>query len=55
MAGRGSQAMVYAMGEYEVKLHREGYPKGNVFSEAHVMANLERENFPSPKIYVVEL
>ena len=53
--GHGSQATVYAMGDYAVKLYREGYPKGNVFSEAYVMANLERENFPSPRVYEVLL
>jgi len=53
--GHGSQATVYAKGDYAVKLYREGYPKGNVFSEAYVMANLERENFPSPRVYEVLL
>ena len=53
VVGHGSQATVYAKGDYAVKLYREGYPKGNVFSEAYVMANLERENFPSPKVYEV--
>ena len=42
-------------GEYAVKLYRDGYPKANVFSEAYIMANLERENFPSPKVYEVLL
>jgi hypothetical protein len=55
VVGHGSQATVYAKGEYAVKLYREGYPKANVFSEAYVMSNLERENFPSPKIYEVLL
>jgi len=55
VVGYGSQATVYAKGEYAVKLYREGYPKVNVFSEAYVMANLERENFPSPKVYEVLL
>lgn len=55
IVGRGAQATVYAKGEYAVKLYREGYPKGNVFSEAYIMANLERENFPSPKVYEVLL
>ena len=53
VVGSGAQATVYAKGEYAVKLYREGYPKGNVFSEAYIMANLERENFPSPKVYEV--
>ena len=51
--GQGAQATIYAQGEYAIKLYREGYPKGNVFSEAYIMANLERENFPSPKVYEV--
>ena len=55
IVGQGSQATVYARGDYAVKLYREGYPKGNVFSEAYIMANLERENFPSPKVYEVLL
>ena len=55
IVGQGAQATVYAKGEYAVKLYREGYPKANVFSEAYIMANLERENFPSPKIYEVLL
>ena len=55
LVGRGSQAAVYARGDYAVKLYREGYPKGNVFSEAYIMANLERMNFPGPKIYEVLL
>ncbi len=55
IVGKGSQATVYAKGAYAVKLYREGYPKTNVFCEAAMMANLERENFPSPKIYEVLL
>jgi len=53
--GRGSQATVYAREEYAVKLYREGYPKVNVFDEAYIMANLERVNFPSPKVYEILL
>lgn len=53
IVGRGAQATVYAKGDYAVKLYREGYPKANVFSEAYIMANLEHENFPSPKVYEV--
>ena len=55
LVGRGSQAAVYAQGDYAVKLYREGYPKANVFSEAYIMANLERMNFPGPKIHEVLL
>ncbi len=55
IVGKGAQATVYAKGAYAVKLYREGYPKTNVFSEAVMMANLERENFPSPKVYEVLL
>jgi len=55
IVGYGAQATVYARGDYAVKLYREGYPKANVFSEAYIMANLERENFPSPKVYEVLL
>ena len=55
IVGHGAQATVYAKGEYAVKLYREGYPKGNVFSEAYIMANLERENFPSPRVHEVLL
>lgn len=55
IVGRGSQATVYARGDYAVKLYREGYPKGNVFSEAFIMANLDRLSFPSPKVYEVLL
>jgi len=51
--GQGAQATVYAKGDFAVKLYREGYPKRNVFSEAYVMANLDQENFPSPKVYEV--
>jgi len=51
--GQGAQATVYAKGEYAVKLYREDYPKSNVFSEAFIMANLEQEGFPSPRIYEV--
>lgn len=53
--GRGSQATVYAKGQYAVKLYRNGYPKANVFSEAYIMANLERADFPAPKVYEVLL
>lgn len=55
VVGRGAQATVYAKDGYAVKLYREGYPKINVFSEAYIMANLERENFPGPKVYEVLL
>ena len=55
IVGHGAQATVYAKGEYAVKLYREGYPKANVFSEAYVMVNLERMNFPSPKVYEILL
>ena len=55
IVGHGAQATIYAKGEYAVKLYRNGYPKVNVFSEAYIMANLERENFPSPKVYEVLL
>ena len=55
IVGHGAQAVVYAKGEYAVKLYRDGYPKANVFSEAYIMANLERENFPSPRIHEVLL
>ena len=51
--GQGAQATVYAKGDYAVKLYREGYPKINVFSEAYIMANLERDGFPSPGVYEV--
>ena len=51
--GKGSQATVYANGEFAIKLYREDYPKRNVFSEAYIMANLEEVNFPSPKVYEV--
>jgi len=53
IVGKGFQAIVYADGEYAVKLYREGYPKQNVFSEALIMASLELFNFPSPKVYEV--
>ncbi len=53
VVGHGSQATVYAKGDYAVKLYREGYPKANVFSESYIMANLERMDFPSPKVYEV--
>ncbi len=53
--GNGAQATVYAKGDCAVKLYRKGYPKTNVFSEAFIMANLERLNFPSPKIREVLL
>ena len=53
VVGQGAQATVYAKGDYAVKLYREDYPKVNVFSEAYIMANLERENFPCPKVYEV--
>ena len=55
IVGHGAQATVYAKGDYAVKLYREGYPKANIFSEAYIMANLERENFPSPRVYEVLL
>ena len=55
VVGRGAQATVYARGEYAVKLYRDGYPKANVFSEAFIMANLERADFPAPKVYEVLL
>ncbi len=55
IVGEGAQATVYAKGDVAVKLYKEGYPKENVFSEAYIMANLERVNFPSPKIYEVLL
>ncbi len=55
VVGKGAQATVYADGRYAVKLYREGYPKGYVFSEAYMMANLEKENFPSPRVYEVLL
>lgn len=53
--GHGSQATVYAKGKYAVKLYRDGYPKMNVFSEAYIMANLERVGFPGPRIHEVLL
>ncbi len=53
--GKGSQATVYAKGDFAVKLYREGYPKRSVFSEAYIMANLECDNFPGPKVYEVLL
>jgi len=53
IVGRGSQATVYAQGEYAVKMYRDGYPKRNVFSEAYIMANLEQVHFPGPKIYEI--
>ena len=53
--GRGAQATVYAKGSYAVKLYRAGYPKANVFTEAYIMANLDRVDFPSPKVYEVLL
>ena len=53
IAGHGSQATVYAKGDYAVKLYREDYPKRNVFSEAFVMANLEGMNLPFPKVYEI--
>lgn len=55
VVGHGSQATVYAQGDYAVKLYREGYPKTSVFSESYIMANLERMNFPGPKIHEVLL
>lgn len=55
VVGRGAQATVYARDDYAVKLYREGYPKCNVFSEAYIMANLEREHFPGPRVYEVLL
>ncbi len=51
--GQGSQATVYARGDFAVKLYREGYPKRNVFCEAYIMANLEQVDFPSPRVYEV--
>jgi len=53
IVGKGSQATVYAKGEYAVKLYRDGYPKRNVFSEAYIMANLELVNFPGPRVYEI--
>jgi hypothetical protein len=55
IVGHGAQATVYAKGNFVVKLYREGYPKASVFSEAYIMANLERENFPSPRVHEVVL
>lgn len=55
VVGHGSQATVYAKGDYAVKLYREGYPKTSVFSESYIMANLERMDFPGPKVYEVLL
>ena len=55
IVGKGAQATVYAKGEYAVKLYRDGYPKRNVFSEAYIMANLELENFPGPRVYEIML
>lgn len=53
MVGQGAQATVYAKNGFAVKLYRKGYPKRNVFSEAYIMANLEQEDFPAPKVYEV--
>lgn len=53
--GQGSQATVYAKGRYAVKLYRADYPKTSVFSEAYIMANLERVNFPGPRVHEVLL
>ena len=55
IVGHGSQAVVYAKGDYAVKLYREGYPRLNVFSEGYVMANLESTNLPFPKVYEILL
>ncbi len=55
VVGHGSQATVYAKGDFAVKLYREGYPKANVFAEAFIMANLEGVRFPSPRIHEVLL
>ena len=53
--GRGSQATVFAKGRYAVKLYRTDYPKTSVFSEAYIMANLERVGFPGPRVHEVLL
>ena len=53
--GRGAQATVHGRGDYAVKLYRAGYPKGSVFAEAFIMANLEGADFPSPRIHEVLL
>ena len=55
IVGYGAQATVYARGDYAVKLYREDYQKEFVFAEGHMMAMLEKIQFPSPKVYEILL